>query len=112
MSKYARHRMNKKNARSTNYTEAIMRLPIGSLMRRLLVESWAGKTPDEIATELDCHPKMIRIHLARFNAEGVSGLGTREGAGRKPRLTERERSQILALVKQPPSGRLERRTSE
>jgi hypothetical protein len=32
----------------------------------------------------------------------------REGAGRTSRLTEQERSRILALVKQPPPGRLER----
>jgi transposase len=79
---------------------------------QMVVESWAGKTPKEIAIELDCHPKTVRIHLARFNAEGISGLGMREGAGRKPRLTEWERSRILALVKQPPPGRLERQTSE
>lgn len=79
---------------------------------QMVVESWAGKTPQEIATTLDCHPKTVRIHLARFKAEGISGLGMREGAGRKPRLTERERSRILALVKQPPPGRLERRADE
>ena len=75
---------------------------------QMVVESWAGKTPQEIATILDCHPKTVRIHLARFNEEGVNGLGMREGAGRKPRLTEQERSRILTLVKQPPPGRLER----
>ncbi|GHO63403.1 hypothetical protein KSC_022950 [Ktedonobacter sp. SOSP1-52] len=48
------------------------------------------------------------IHLNRFNAQGVNGLGMREGAGRKPRLTEQERSRILALAKQPPPGKLER----
>src|SRR6266446_6289232 len=78
----------------------------------MVVESWAGKAPKEIAIELDCHPKTVRIHLARFNVEGISGLEMREGAGRKPRLTEWERSRILVLVKQPPPGRLERRTSE
>jgi transposase len=79
---------------------------------QMVVESWAGKTPMQIAAELDCHPKTVRTHLARFNTEGISGLGMREGAGRKPRLTERERSRILALVKQPPPGRLERRADE
>src|SRR5512142_361755 len=73
---------------------------------QMVIESWAGKTPNEIATELKCHSKTVRIHLARFNEEGISGLGMRQGAGRKPRLTERERSRILALVKQPPPGRL------
>jgi transposase len=75
---------------------------------RMVLESWAGKTPNEIAGGLDCHPQTVRIHLARFNAQGVEGLGMRAGSGRKPRLTEQERSKILGLVKQPPPGRLER----
>jgi transposase len=75
---------------------------------QMVMESWAGKTPNEIASELDCHPQTVRIHLARFNAQGISGLGMQEGAGRKPRLSEQERSRILALAKQPPPGRLER----
>ncbi|GHO86313.1 helix-turn-helix domain-containing protein [Dictyobacter formicarum] len=75
---------------------------------QMVVESWAGKTPQEIAATLSCHPRTVRIHLNRFNAEGINGLGMREGAGRKPRLTEQERSRILALVKQPPPGKLER----
>ena len=75
---------------------------------QMILESWAGKTPNEIAAELRCHPKTVRVHLARFNAEGISGLGMRAGAGRKPRLTEQERSKILGLVNQPPPGRLER----
>jgi transposase len=75
---------------------------------QMVVESWAGKTPQEIATTLSCHPRTVRIHLNRFNAEGVSGLGMREGAGRKPRLNEQERSRILALAKQPPPRKLER----
>ena len=79
---------------------------------QMVIESWAGKTPNEIAAKLKCHPKTVRIHLARFNSEGISGLGMRSGSGRKPRLTERERSRILALVKQPPPGRLERRADE
>ena len=74
---------------------------------QMVVESWAGKTPNEIATELDCHAQTVRIHLARFNAEGIAGLGMRAGSGRKARLTEHERSRILALVKQAPPGHLE-----
>ena len=61
--------------------------------------SWAGKTPDEIAAELGCHPQTVRIHLKRFNREGIAGLGMRPGSGRKPRLTEQERSRILALAR-------------
>ncbi len=43
-----------------------------------VIESWAGKTPKEIAAELKCHPKTVRIYLTRFNAEGISGLGMRD----------------------------------
>ena len=74
---------------------------------QMVLSSWAGKTPDEIAGELDCHPQTVRIHLKRFNAEEVAGLGMRPGSGRKARLTEQERSRILALVKQAPPGHLE-----
>jgi transposase len=82
------------------------------LHAQMVLSSWAGKTPKEIAGKLDCHPQTVRIHLARFNGEGIAGLGMRPGSGRKPRLTEHERSRILALVKQPPPGRLERRADE
>src|SRR5256714_2260670 len=74
---------------------------------QMVCMSWAGKTPNEIAAELGCHPQTVRIHLKRFNAEGVAGLGMRGGSGRKPRLTEPERSRILSLVKQAPPGHLE-----
>ena len=73
----------------------------------MVLLSWAGKTPNEIAAQLACHPQTVRIHLARFNAEGITGLGMRAGSGHKPRLTEQERSRILALVKQAPPGHLE-----
>jgi transposase len=75
---------------------------------RMIVHSWAGHTPDQIAAVLGCHPQTVRVHVARFNTQGVAGLGMRPGSGRKPRLTEQERSRILALVHQPPPGRLER----
>lgn len=73
---------------------------------QMVCSSWAGKTPNEIAVELGCHPQTVRIHLARFNTEGVAGLGMRAGSGRKSRLTEQERSRILALAKQVPPGHL------
>ncbi len=74
---------------------------------QMVLLSWAGKTPNEIAAERDCHPQTVRIHLARFTAQGVAGLGMRPGSGRKSRLTEQERSRILALAKQAPPGHLE-----
>lgn len=47
----------------------------------------------------------MRERLARFNAEGLEGLGNRPGAGRKRRLMEADRSTVLALVTLPPPGR-------
>ena len=61
----------------------------------------------KIAEKLGCHPQTVRRRLHRFNTDGIDGLGDRPGAGRKPRITEQERSKIIALVsKEPPPGRL------
>src|SRR5215472_16245997 len=49
---------------------------------------------------------MVRRWLHRFNAEGIDGLGDRPGAGRKRRITEAERSAIIALARSAPPGRL------
>jgi transposase len=48
----------------------------------------------------------VRKRLHRFNASGIDGLGDRPGAGRKPRITEDERSRIIALVAKDPPGKL------
>jgi len=72
----------------------------------MVVESWAGKTPEQIAADLPCHPQTVRLHVARFNQQGIDGLGVQPGSGRKPRLTEADRSGIVALPSQPPPGRL------
>lgn len=76
------------------------------LHAQMVLSRWVGKTPNEIAAELGCHLQTLRVHLKRFNAQGIAGLGMRPGSGRKPRLTERERSRILALAKQEPPGHL------
>ncbi|WP_230884091.1 helix-turn-helix domain-containing protein [Planomonospora sp. ID82291] len=68
--------------------------------------SWAGMRGPAIAEQVGCHPETVRRRLHRFNAEGLDGLGDRPGSGRKPRLTQAERSQIIALAKSTPPGRL------
>jgi transposase len=75
------------------------------LRARMITGSWAGKHVTAIAAELGCHPKTVRVRLHRFNTEGLDGLGDRPIAGRPPRLTEDDRSRIIALVGQPPPGR-------
>ena len=61
-----------------------------------------------IAGQLGCHPKKVRRWLHRFSAEGIDGLGDRPGAGRKRRITEAQRSAIIALARSGPPGRLAR----
>ncbi len=75
---------------------------------RIVSLSWQGMRTARIAEELGCHPKTVRRRLHRFNASGIDGLGDRPGAGRRPRLTEDERSRIIALVSEDPPGRLVR----
>jgi transposase len=72
---------------------------------RMIARSWDGLRTAAIAAELGCHPQTVRERLARFNTEGLDGLGDRPGPGRKPRLTEAERGAIVALVATEPPGR-------
>jgi transposase len=76
------------------------------LRARMVTRSWDGLRTTAIAAELGCHPQTVRERLARFNAEGLDGLGDRPGAGRKRRLTEAERGVVLALARTTPPGRL------
>jgi len=68
--------------------------------------SWQDLRTAKIAEKLGCHPKTVRKRLHRFNAEGIDGLGDRPGAGRKPHITEDERSEIIALLSKAPPGKL------
>jgi transposase len=79
----------------------------GDWIRRakMIVRSWDGLRTSAIAAELGCHPETVRTRLTRFNAAGLDGLGDRPGAGRKPRLTEAERSTLVALARSIPPGR-------
>jgi transposase len=72
---------------------------------QMVVCSWDGLRTRPIAEALGYHPQTVRDHLRAFTERGVDGLGMKPGSGRKPRLTEQERSVILALVKLPPPGR-------
>jgi len=72
---------------------------------RMIVRSWEGARTARIAAELHCHAQTVRERFRAFNERGLDGLGLRPGGGRKPRLTEVERSTILALVKRPPPGK-------
>src|SRR3954447_17459075 len=75
---------------------------------QIIALSWDGLRVPAIAAALGCSQKAVRHRLARFAAEGLDGLGDRPGAGRKPRIGQAQRSQLIALVASPPPGRLVR----
>ena len=75
---------------------------------RIVALSWDGLGVAEIAARIGCHENKVRRWLHRFNAAGIDGLGDRPGAGRKRRITEAERSAIIALARSVPPGRLDR----
>jgi len=73
---------------------------------RIVARSWDGERVEAIAKELGCSPQTVRRRLHRFDAEGIEGLGNRPKSGRRRRLTTFDDSKIIALVRQPPPGRL------
>src|SRR3954447_7033383 len=75
---------------------------------QMVALSWDGLRVPAIAQALGCSPKAVRERLARFAAYGLDGLGDRPGAGRKPRIGQAQRSQLMALVPSPRPGRLVR----
>ena len=75
---------------------------------QIIATSWDGLRVPAIAAALGCSPKAVRYRLARFAADGLDGLGDRPGAGRRPRIGQDQRSQLIALVASPPPGRLVR----
>src|SRR4051794_39470283 len=72
---------------------------------QIIALPWDGLRVPGIAAALGCSPKAVRYRLARFAADGLDGLGDRPGAGRKPRIGQAQRSQLIALVAGPPPGR-------
>jgi len=75
---------------------------------RIITLSWDGLGVPAIAGQLGCHPKKVRRWLHRFNAAGTDGLGDRPGAGRRRRITEAQRSAVIALARSAPPGHLAR----
>ena len=103
---FARPAANERETRQVHQLAHSRHAPADWIFRaRIILRSWAGQRTTTIAAELHCHPQTVRERIARFNAEGIDGLSDRPGAGRKRRLTEAERSAVLALVTLPPPGR-------
>jgi transposase len=75
---------------------------------QIVALSWDGLAVPAIAAQVGCHENTVRRWLHRFNAAGIDGLGNRPGPGRKRRITEAQRSAIIALARSVPPGRLAR----
>src|ERR687890_701902 len=75
---------------------------------QIVALSWDGARVPAIAAALGCSQKAVRYRLARFAADRLDGLGDRPGAGRRPRISQAQRSGLIALVAGPPPGRLVR----
>jgi transposase len=71
---------------------------------QIIALSWDGLRVPAIADALGCSPKAVRSRLARFTAEGLDGLGDRSGAGRKPRISQAQRSQAGSAAPTPPAS--------
>jgi transposase len=75
---------------------------------QMVTLSWDGLRVPAIAQALGCSQKAVRYRLARFAADGLDGFGDRPGVGRKPRIGQDQRSQLIALARSTPPGRLVR----
>src|SRR6201996_8239121 len=75
---------------------------------RIIALSWDGLGVPAIAGQVGCHENKGGRWLPRFNAGGLGGLGDRPGAGRRRRITEAQRSVIIALARSAPPGQLAR----
>src|SRR6266516_4527663 len=65
---------------------------------RMVALSWDGERVEAIAKQWQCSAQTVRRRLHRFESEGIDGLGDRPRSGRHSRLTETERSKLIALV--------------
>jgi hypothetical protein len=77
---------------------------------KIIAHSWDGLRTRQIAEALSCHAQTVRERLQAFNERGFEGLGMKPGGGRKPRLTQQERSTILYLGPAPTSRKAHLRT--
>ena len=81
---------------------------------QMVLLSWAGKTPNEIAAEPGCHRQTVRIHLKRFTLAGVTGPGRQSRRsfattrsrprGRRPSAPTNAGQSFPAPSRQRPAG--------
>lgn len=64
---------------------------------QLILLKSAGRSAEEVASILKIHPVVVGNWLSRYEQEGIAGLYTKPGRGRKPVL---DKQQDIALVRQ------------
>jgi transposase len=80
--------------------------PADWVMRaKMIAASWDGDRTSTIAARLGCHLQTVRERLARFDAEGLDGLGDRPGGGAETPHHRSQRGRIIALARSQPPGR-------
>jgi transposase len=83
---------------------ASKRAPAEQVLRaRTIAESWDGADTATIAASLGCHPQTVRDRISRFNADGLDAIVAASG-GRRPRLTEPQRRELVAMVERLTHG--------
>jgi len=65
---------------------------------RTIVLAKQGFTAPEIAICTGFSPRSVQEWVARYNREGVAGLATKPGRGRKPPLTPEEAEQLKQRI--------------
>jgi transposase len=105
----ARAAHNREEATKVKRLSTSRMAPLSLVQRaQMVMMSWAGDRVTAIAEKSGCHPQTVRERLKLFNAHGVDGLSDQPRSGRPVQINEHQRSQLIALVKQSPPGRLKR----
>ena len=68
----------------------------------LILLSQQGYRIPEIGPLLDAHPANLRKWIHRFNEEGTAGLVTKRSGGPKPRFSDEQKEQVIALAQSRP----------
>ena len=68
---------------------------------RMILLKATGRSSREVATEVGCCEVVVNTWLSRYEQEGIQGLETKPGRGRKPILDrELDRAAIERVVKE------------
>ena len=70
---------------------------------RIIERASAGKRVAEIATEVGCDRRTVRLWLKRFNVAGLEGLGDEPRSGHPPTDTPEQVGEVLAAALSKPT---------